>query len=101
VFVVALIGNLVYFLLLIYFFVLWGRFIVDLVRGINHSWRPQGFLLVLIELGYAVTDPPIKFFRRIMPALSVGQISFDFGWSLTMLCCIVAMYIVPLLTRLA
>jgi YggT family protein len=40
-----------------------------------------------------VTDPPIKFFRRLVPQLSMGPVAIDFGWSLTMLACIVGLYI--------
>jgi YggT family protein len=94
---IALIGSIAYFLLLLYFFVLWGRFIVDLVRNVNRAWRPQGFVLVLIELVYTLTDPPVKFFRRIFPALRVGPIAFDFGWTLTMLCTIIAMSLTGIL----
>jgi YggT family protein len=93
VFLVNVIGTIAYYALLLYFFVMWGRFIIDLVRSVNRSWRPQGFLLVLIELAYSLTDPPIKFFRRLLPPLRVGPIAFDFGWSITMLCVIVAMSI--------
>ena len=52
---------------------------------------------MLIELVYTVTDPPINFFRRIFPPLRVGPIAFDFGWSLTMLCCIIGMWITAIL----
>ena len=89
----SLLAGIAYFLLLLYFFVLWGRFIVDLVRGVNRGWRPHGILLVLVELVYTLTDPPLKFFRRVVPSLRVGPIAFDFGWSLTMLCTIIGMTI--------
>ncbi|MEC5150003.1 YggT family protein [Cryobacterium sp. GrIS_2_6] len=93
-FVVTLLAWIIYYALLLYFFVMWGRFIVDLVRSVNRSWRPQGFTLVLVEFIYVVTDPPVKFFRRILPPLRIGPIAFDFGWSLTMLCTIIGMGIV-------
>ncbi len=80
-----------------YFLVLWGRFIVDLVRGVNRSWRPQGFLLVLVELVYTLTDPPVRFFRKLVPPLRIGPIALDFGFTLTMLCCIVGMSLSGLL----
>jgi len=95
--VVSLIGALLYYALLLYFFVMWGRFIVDLVRGVNRSWRPHGVVLVLIEFVYTVTDPPVNFFRRIFPPLRLGPIAFDFGWSLTMLCVIIGMWITAIL----
>jgi len=91
--VLSLLAGIAYFLLLLYFFVLWGRFIVDLVRGVNRGWRPQGMLLVLVEVVYTLTDRPLTFFRRVVPSLRVGPIAFDFGWSLTMLCTIIGMTI--------
>lgn len=93
-FVVTLLAWIIYYALLLYFFVMWGRFIVDLVRSVNRSWRPQGITLVLVEFIYVVTDPPVKFFRRILPPLRIGPIAFDFGWSLTMPCTIIGMGIV-------
>ena len=80
-----------------YFLVLWGRFIVDLVRGVNRAWRPQGFLLVMVEFVYTLTDPPVRFFRRLVPPLRIGPIALDFGFTLTMLCCIVGMSLSRLL----
>jgi len=88
---IPILGNLLYFLFFMYFLVLWGRFIIDLVRGVNRAWRPQGFLLVLVELVYTLTDPPVRFFRRLVPPLRIGPIALDFGFTLTMLCCIVGM----------
>ncbi|TDW31498.1 YggT family protein [Cryobacterium psychrophilum] len=96
----SLLGNLLYFVFLLYFFVLWGRFIVDLVRGVNRGWRPQGFVLVLVEMVYTLTDPPVRFFRRLVPALRVGPIAFDFGFTLTMLCTIVGMSLAGIVQRL-
>jgi len=97
--VVSILGQLAYYALLLYFFIMWGRFIIDLVRSVNRAWRPTGFVLVLVELVYSVTDPPVRFFRRIMPPLRLGPIAFDFGWSLTMLCVIVGMWIAGALVR--
>jgi len=88
---VVIIATVVYFALLLYFFLMWGRFILDLVRTVRRDWRPSGALLVLAEVAYTVTDPPIRFFRRIIPPLRVGAIALDFGWSITMLLVIVAL----------
>jgi YggT family protein len=94
--VVSLIASILYYLLLLYFFILWARFILDLVRTFNRSWRPHGFGLVAVEAVYTLTDPPIRFFRRLLPPLRVGGVAFDFGWSLTMLSVIILMWVVPL-----
>jgi YggT family protein len=94
---IPILGNLLYFLFFLYFLVLWGRFIIDLVRGVNRSWRPQGFLLVVVEFVYTLTDPPVRFFRRLIPPLRIGPIALDFGFTLTMLCCILGMSVSGLL----
>ncbi|MGA1838579.1 YggT family protein [Herbiconiux sp. 11R-BC] len=91
---VVIIATVVYFALLLYFFLMWGRFILDLVRTVRRDWRPSGALLVLAEVTYTVTDPPIRFFRRVIPPLRVGSIALDFGWSIVMLIVIVLLSVV-------
>lgn len=86
--------SILYTLLLLYFFVMWGRFILDLVRTFNRSWRPRGASLVIVEAVYSVTDPLVRFFRRLVPPIRIGQIALDLGWSLAMLVIIVAMTVV-------
>jgi YggT family protein len=88
---VSIIATVVYFALLLYFFLMWGRFILDLVRTVRRDWRPTGALLVLAEVTYTVTDPPIRFFRRLIPPLRMGPVALDFGWSIVMLLVIVAL----------
>jgi YggT family protein len=93
---ISVIGTILYLALLLYFFVLWARFILDLARVLRPQWRPTGVGLVLAELSFTITDPPIRFFRRV-PRVAVGPVALDFGWTLTMLCCIIAMTLVQLL----
>lgn len=92
--IVSVLASIAYYLLLFYFFVLWARIIIDLVRVVNREWRPRGFLLVAVEAVYSLSDPPVKFFRRILPPLRMGPIAFDLGLGITMLCTIIAMSIV-------
>jgi YggT family protein len=88
---VTIVWNVVYTILLVYFFVMWARFVLDLVRTFNRSWRPRGFMLVLVEGVYTVTDPLVRFFRRLVPPIRIGQVALDLGWSLAMLVVIIAM----------
>ena len=96
--VAAIIAVIAYYLLLIYFLTMWARFVLDLVRVIRRDWRPRGAGLVAAEAVYTVTDPPIRMFRRLLPSVSMGPIALDFGWSLTMLSCIILMYIANAIT---
>jgi len=93
---VGIIATVVYFLLLLYFFIMWGRFVLDLVLTVRRGWRPQGGLLVVAEVVYTVTDPPIRFFRRLIPPLRLGGVALDFGWSIVMLIVIILMSVAGL-----
>ncbi len=88
----AVIGAILNFLFLVFFFAMWARFILDLVRAFRHDWKPRGFGLVIAESSYTITDPPIKFVRRILPPLSLGPVALDFGWSITMIVVIIGIY---------
>jgi YggT family protein len=90
---IALLGAVLYVVLLVYFFALWARFILDLVQAFSDSWRPRGVVLVLAEAAYTATDPPIKAVRRVLPPLRIGQFALDFGFTIVMFGVIVLMYV--------
>ena len=90
---VALIGAVGYVVLLVYFFALWARFILDLVQAFSDSWRPRGVVLVLAEAAYTATDPPIKAVRRVLPPPRIGEFALDFGFALVVFGVIVLMYL--------
>ena len=86
--VIQVIAGVLNFLLLIYVFVLLGRLVLEWIPVFNREWR-RGFGLVLAEVVYTVTDPPIRLFRRFIPPLRVGAVAIDFGFALTMLLCFI------------
>ena len=87
--IVSLIAGIVYAALLIYLLIMWARFILDIVQVINRSWRPKGVVLVLSEVAYLLTDPPIRIVRRVIPPIRAGGMALDFAWSIVMLVVIV------------
>lgn len=96
---VAVIASIVHLVLLLYIFVLFARLILDYIPMFNREWRPKGFGLVAAEAVYTVTDPPIRFFRRLIPPLRIGSLSLDFGFTLTLLVVLILMNIVRLFFR--
>jgi len=96
---VSVLASIVHLMLLVYILVLFARLILDYIPMFNREWRPKGFGLVAAEAVYTVTDPPIRFFRRIIPPLRIGQLSLDFGFALTLLVVLILMNIVRLFIR--
>ena len=68
--------------LLLYFFIvlLWVRFVVDWVQVFARSWSPRGPVLVVLEVVYSITDPPIKALRRVIPPLRIGNFALDLSF---------------------
>ncbi|HLV02975.1 YggT family protein [uncultured Georgenia sp.] len=75
-----LLFSIVYLLLLLYLVVLIGRLVLDWVQVFSRDWRPRGALLILAELIYTLTDPPLKWLRRYIPPLRLGGIALDLGF---------------------
>ena len=76
-----MIGYLLSWALQIFLWLLFARFIIDLVRAVNRGWRPRGFVLVLLELVMTITDVPLKFLRRFIKPVRVGALAFDLAWT--------------------
>ena len=89
------VGQVIHFLLWFFIVLLWVRFIVDWVQVFARSWSPSGPLLVILEVVYSVTDPPIKALRRFIPPLRIGNFALD----LSFLIVLVAAYIALSVTR--
>ena len=73
-------GSLIASLLNLYLFVMIGRLVFDYVQMFARSWQPTGFLLLLVETIYSLTDPPLNFFRRFIPPLRIGSVSLDMSF---------------------
>ncbi len=76
----AAVGQVIATVLWLYWLVLIGRLIFDFVQIFARSWRPRGPLLILAEILYSLTDPPLRLLRRVIPPLKLGGIQFDLAF---------------------
>jgi YggT family protein len=72
--------DLLGLLLLLYMLVLIIRLVLDWIQVFARSWRPTGVVLILANLVYGLTDPPLRFLRRFIPPLRLGQVQLDLGF---------------------
>lgn len=84
--------NLILYLALI---ILIARFILDWVQLLARNWRPRGFVLVLCEGLYSITDPPLRAVRNVLPPLRLGQVMLD----LSPMILIIGIYILQFIVR--
>ncbi len=86
-------GQIIEGLLWFFIAMLWIRFVVDWVQIFARSWVPRGPLLVLLEIVYSVTDPPIKALRRVVPPLRIGNFALDLSFIIVMIAAYVLLYV--------
>ncbi|GHD15313.1 YggT family protein [Nocardiopsis kunsanensis] len=61
----------------LFVFVLIARVVLEMVQSFSSTWRPSGFVLVLAEIVYTITDPPLKFLRKFIKPVRLGSIALD------------------------
>jgi YggT family protein len=74
------VGQILELVLWLFFVLLIARLVLDYVQMFARSWRPTGPLLVVAEVVYTITDPPLRALRKVIPPLRVGSISLDLSF---------------------
>ena len=72
--------RIIVLLLNIYVFIMIARVVIDLIQVFSRDWQPRGFLLVIAEFVFTVTDPPLRAIRKVIPPLRLGGIALDLGF---------------------
>lgn len=49
-----------------------GRIVFDLIQAFARDWRPKGVVLLIANLVYSLTEPPLRFLRSRFPVLYTG-----------------------------
>ena len=74
------VGDVLSTILWIYLLLLIARVVIDLVMMLSRDWQPSGFVLVIVEAIYTVTDPPLNLIRKIIPPLKIGGVGLDLSF---------------------
>lgn len=64
----------------LFFILLIGRLVLDYVQMFARSWSPRGVVLVVAEVVYTITDPPLRLLRRVIPPVRIGTVSLDLSF---------------------
>lgn len=72
-----MVAVVLWWLITLYVWVLLARVIVSWIPMFAPGWEPKGIVLVLVELIYTLTDPPVRFLRRWIKPVRLGNASLD------------------------
>ncbi|TSE01224.1 YggT family protein [Skermania sp. ID1734] len=70
-------AAVIYFVLFVFWLLLIGRIVIEFIRTFARDWHPTGVVVVILEAIFTVTDPPVKFLRRIIPPINLGAVRLD------------------------
>ncbi len=74
------VGIVISYVLWIFLLVLFGRMILSWVPVLVRDWEPRGPVLVLAEVVYSITDPPLRALRKVLRPVRVGNMMLDLAF---------------------
>lgn len=77
-------GSVFSTVVFLFFLLLIGRLVLDWVQVLSRDWRPKGGILVVAEVVYSVTDPPLRLLRRVIPSINLGGMRIDIAFLVLM-----------------
>ena len=76
--------------------VLLVRVVLDWVQAFAREWRPRGFVLIVAEVVYTITDPPVRALRRVIPPVTIGRIRLDVAFIALFVLCWLALFLLAM-----
>ena len=93
----GIVKIVLFYALSIYLVILLGRLIFSWIQTFSRSWSPTGPLLIIAEVVFTATDPPLRFLRRFIPTIRLGTVALDLSFMVLFFVVIFAMQAVTLL----
>jgi len=85
------------YLIWFYLLLLIIRMIVSWIQAFSRDWHPRGVVLVVAEVVFTATDPPLRFLRRYIPSLRLGNVALDLSFMVLFLGLILLLQAVQLI----
>lgn len=82
-----LVAGVLALIVQVFVLILLVRLVFEWVQVFAREWRPRGFMVVVAEIVYTITDPPLRALRRVIPPLTIGSIRLDLAFIALFLIC--------------
>ena len=76
----VIIGLIIQWVLWIFLLILFARMILSWIPVLVRDWQPRGPMLVVAEVIYSITDPPLKLVRKVLRPVRVGNMMLDLAF---------------------
>jgi YggT family protein len=75
-----ILGSIIDWVLWVFLLLLFARMILSWVPVLVRDWEPRGPMLVVAEIIYSVTDPPLRMLRKVLRPVRIGNIMLDLAF---------------------
>lgn len=75
-----IVGSLISYALSAFLLLLFGRMILSWVPVLVRDWQPRGPMLVVAEIIYSITDPPLRALRKVLRPVRIGNVMLDLAF---------------------
>ncbi|HEX8511218.1 MAG TPA: YggT family protein [Propionibacteriaceae bacterium] len=75
-----IVGSIIGWLLWVFLMTLFARMILSWVPVLVRDWQPRGPMLVVAEIVYSVTDPPLRLLRKVLRPVRIGNVMLDLAF---------------------
>jgi YggT family protein len=76
----VIIGLVIQWVLWIFLLILFARMILSWIPVLVRDWQPRGPMLVVAEVIYSVTDPPLRALRKVLKPVRIGNMMLDLAF---------------------
>ncbi len=76
----AIVRTVLTYVLWFYLLLLIARMIISWIQAFSRDWHPTGIILVIAEVVYTATDPPLRLLRRYIPTVRLGTVALDLSF---------------------
>jgi YggT family protein len=75
-----IVGGIIDWVLWVFLLLLFARMILSWVPVLVRDWEPRGPMLVVAEIIYSITDPPLRLLRKVLRPVRIGNIMLDLAF---------------------
>ena len=70
-------GSILLVAVSLYSWVLLARIVIEMIQSFSRQFNPPRWFMMVAEVLFVVTDPPVKALRKVIPPLQLGGIALD------------------------
>jgi YggT family protein len=75
-----IVGSIIDWVLWVFLLLLFARMILSWVPVLVRDWEPRGPMLVVAEVIYSITDPPLRLLRKVLRPVRIGNMMLDLAF---------------------